>query len=98
MPYTEVFECPLCGRRFERLWALKTHINKKHRHNGKCPVCGRKCKDLSKHAWDRADRCEKHKILFACICRGWKLKSEYSKELYAQGIEAVTIIAYVIAY
>jgi len=41
--------CPLCPRKFATLSRLRIHIKKVHKNQGRCPVCGKEFKDLTKH-------------------------------------------------
>jgi len=98
MPYAEVFECPICGRRFETFMGLRSHIKVSRPFNSICPVCGKKCRNVPKHAWWHASYCVEHAKLYALTAKLFKAESEYTKVIIEKGIEALTVITYVIAY
>lgn len=74
------FECPFpnCDKTFETFYALKKHVILAHCENmTKCPICGKECRDLTKHCRQTKDR--NHQVLYALIRRGGKSKSDYLK-------------------
>ena len=60
-------ECPLCDKRFRTVSGLRGHFQKKHKVYLKaCPVCGKKVKNISSHAYNIAllYNCDKHLALY----------------------------------
>ncbi len=64
------YRCPFCGRVFERIFALKTHVLIVHvdmLYNTTCPCCGARVKSLVRHAAHKLDDC--HRALHGLLCR-----------------------------
>ena len=42
-------KCPICGHETNTLYALKSHVIRKHLLNSYCPVCGKKFSKIITH-------------------------------------------------
>ena len=61
-----VLRCPFCNYISFSYTALKKHVKAKHPLTDKCPICGKRCKNLVEHLHHEAARgCEKHAVLYA---------------------------------
>jgi len=62
-----MLKCPLCPYTSETLIGIRTHAIKTHVLD-RCPVCGRKYKDLLSHFERQMEKCEEHRKLYAIFC------------------------------
>ena len=77
----EVFECPLCFKKYNKFYSLKMHIAKSHKSNNtKCPICGKKCKSLLMHLKNRSKVCERHKILYGLFSNRSRERTDFKEE------------------
>jgi len=62
----ELFKCPFCDYRSEYLRSIKVHVHRMHM-DGRCPICGRKLKILSKHAYELGKSDDLHAVLYYLV-------------------------------
>jgi len=60
------FKCPFCDYRSEYLRSIKVHVHRTHM-DGRCPICGRKLKILSKHAYELGKTDDRHALLYYLV-------------------------------
>lgn len=61
------FVCPACGRAFDTLIGLRTHVLLTHRYDV-CPVCGERFSSIRGHLFHAGKTDDEHAVWYSLLC------------------------------